>query len=216
MTQAADIIRDKRRTFALPGGAHDRTIRFLARALPAGVGAVVAVMIVAPLFPRGEVSFLLDRNRVAVTQERVRVEQAMYRGQDNRGRAFSLTAGSALQRSASVPVVELRNLDARMQLADGPAELHAPEGSFHYDSNMVDVHGPVEFNSAGDYRLSTSNVSIDLKAQRVSGTGGVSGTVPSGTFSAGQIDADLANRTVTLSGRARFSMQPGKLRNPAR
>lgn len=216
MTQAADIIRDKRRAFALPGGAHDRLVRFLAKALPGGVGAVVAVMIIAPMFPRGEVSFLLDRNRVAVTQERVRLEQATYRGQDNKGRAFSLTAGSALQRSATHPEVEMRNLAAQMLLADGPAELRAPGGLFHYDSNKVDVYGPVEFNSAGGYRLTTSNVSIDLKAQRASGTGGVSGTVPSGTFSAGQIDADLANRTVTLSGRARFSMQPGKLRNPAR
>lgn len=216
MTQAADTIRDKRRAFALPGGSHDRTVRFLAKALPAGVGAVVAVMIIAPMFPRGEVSFLLDRNRVAVTQERVRLEQAMYRGQDNKGRAFSLTAGSALQRSAATPQVEMRNLAARMLLADGPAELRAPDGMFHYDSNKVDIHGPVEFNSADGYRLTTSNVSIDLKQQRATGTGGVSGTVPSGTFSAGQIDADLANRTVSLSGRARFTMQPGKLRNPAR
>ena len=63
-------MRNKRRAFAAPGSSHDRLIRFLVRVLPAGVGAVAAVMILAPFTPRGEISFLLDRNRVAVTSER--------------------------------------------------------------------------------------------------------------------------------------------------
>ncbi len=215
MTQAADIIRNKRRMLALPGGTHDRVVHFLAKALPGGVGVIVAIMVIAPIFPRGEVSFLLDRNKVAITRERLRIEQAMYRGQDNRGRAFSLTAGSAVQASAKNPVVEMRNLAALMHLADGPAELRAPDGSFFYDQSRVDVRGPLEFSAAGGYRMTTSAVTIDLKQQHVTGIGGVSGAVPTGTFSADRFDADLDERTVTLSGRARLAMQPGRLRNPA-
>ena len=214
MTHAADLMRNKRRRFAMPGGAHDHMVRLLAKVLPAGVGVIVAIMVIAPIFPRGEVSFLLDRNRVAVTKERVRLEQAMYRGQDNRGRAFTLTAGSAIQHSAAVSVVEMKNLAARMQLSDGPAELSAADGAFHFDTNKVDIHGPLAFQAAGGYRLTTSAVSIDLKQQHVTGAGGVSGSVPSGTFSADRIDADLDDRTVMLSGRARLTMQRGKAKAP--
>src|ERR1700712_1202497 len=126
MTAQADLVRNKRRAFATPGSSHDRLIRLLARILPAGVGAVAAVMILAPFTPRGEISFLLDRNRVAVTNERLRVDKAMYRGADNQGRPFSLTAGSAVQRSASDPTVAMNDLVARMLLSDGPAEITAP------------------------------------------------------------------------------------------
>ena len=214
MTQAADQIRDRRRHFALPGGSHDRVVRFLALALPGAVGVIAAVMIIAPMFPRGELSFLLDRNRVAMTEDRIKLDQAMYRGADNKGRPFSVTAGSAVQHSPKVQMVEMTDLAARILLSDGPAELSAPDGTFHYDTNMIEVRGPVDFRSAGGYRLTTSAVSIDLKQQHVTGAGGVAGTVPTGTFSADRFDADLDNRTVTLSGRARLNMQPGRIRVP--
>ncbi|MEP7222251.1 MAG: LPS export ABC transporter periplasmic protein LptC [Novosphingobium sp.] len=214
MTHAADLIRNKRQAFALPGGSHDRLVRFLAIALPAGVGAIVAVMLIAPLFPRGEVSFLLDRNKVALAQERLRLDHAMYRGLDNRGRPFSVTAGNAVQHTAKVPVVNMSDLSARLLLTDGPAELNAPDGAFHYDTNIVDVRGPVDFRAAQGYRMTTSNVTIDLKQQHVTGLGGVAGALPAGTFSANRFDADLDERTVTLSGKARLRMEPGRMRMP--
>ncbi|MES2491742.1 MAG: LPS export ABC transporter periplasmic protein LptC [Pseudomonadota bacterium] len=207
MTQQADQIRDRRQHQAMPGGSHDRLIRFLATALPAGVGAVAAVMIVAPLFPRGEISFLLDRNKVAVTNERLRMDRAMYRGEDAQGRPFSVTAGSAVQHAAALPVVDLDDLAARIMLSDGPAELRAGEGAYNFDENAVRVQGPVDFRTADGYRLTTRDVNIDLKRQQVRGAGGVAGTVPSGTFRADRIYADLEQRTVALDGNARLRMQ---------
>ncbi len=66
MTEAADKIRDQRRHWAAPGGSHDRRVRLLAKWLPGAVGVVAAAMIVGPLFPKNEISFLLDRTKVAV------------------------------------------------------------------------------------------------------------------------------------------------------
>jgi lipopolysaccharide export system protein LptC len=209
MTREADIIRDRRRHFAMPGGSHDRLVGLLAKVLPAGIGAIAAVMIVAPLFPRGEISFLLDRNKVAVTGDRLRLDDAMYRGEDGQGRPFSVTAGNAVQRSASASVVELDDLSARILLADGPAELHAPDGSYDFGRNTVRVRGPVDFRAADGYRFTTRDVLIDLKRQQVTGSGGVAGTLPSGTFSASRLEADLEQRTVALQGRARLTMQGG-------
>ena len=207
MTDQADIIRNRRRLFAMPGGSHDRVVRFLNQALPAGIGAVVAVMVIAPVFPRGEISFLLDRNKVALANDRLRVEQAMYRGEDSTGRPFSVTAGSAIERSRTVPVVAMRDLSARILLRDGPAELKASTALYDIPHNIVDVAGPIDFRAADGYRMTTSNVRIDLRAQQVTGTGGVAGAVPSGTFSANRIEADLENRVVALKGRARLRMQ---------
>ncbi|MBC2664426.1 LPS export ABC transporter periplasmic protein LptC [Novosphingobium flavum] len=210
MTEQADLIRDRRRQFALPGGSHDRVVSFLAKALPAGIGAIMAVMIIAPIFPRGEVSFLLDRTKVAITNDRLRVDQAMYRGEDARGRPFSVTAGSAVQQSAKVDQVRMDDLAARILLTDGPAEIKAPDGTYDVGKNMLDLRGPVDFRAADGYRLTTNDVLIDLKGQKVTGSGGVAGTVPSGTFRAGSIKADLEERTVALEGRAHLTMQGGK------
>jgi lipopolysaccharide export system protein LptC len=214
MSRQADEIRDRRRAFAAPGSPLDRTVRLIAVVLPALVGAVAAAMLIAPLGPRGEVSFLLDRNKVDTANDRLRVDSALYRGTDKKGRPFTLAAGEAVQQSASVPVVKLNDLTARMELSEGPAVLSAPGGSYNIEERHVAVDGTVSFAAADGYRIAARGVSIDLPGRRLFGSGGVEGAIPAGTFSADSISADLDTRTLTLAGNARLRMVPGKLRIP--
>jgi len=214
MTASAETLRNRRQLFAAPGGAHDRLIRRLAKLLPALIGVVAALMILTPLTPRGEVSFLLDRNKVAIAENRLSVENAMYRGEDNKGRPFSIIAGEAVQQSSRVPIVQMRDLEARILLPQGPALLSAGSGSYDYDAQQVAVDGIVQFTAADGYRMSARNVSIDLENKALLGNGKVDGTIPAGTFSADRIMADLGNRTIKLDGHARLHMAPGKLRMP--
>lgn len=214
MTAQAEQLRDRRRAFAAPGGSHDRLVKFLATYLPAAIGVIAAVMVLSPLAPRGEISFLLDRNKVAITAERLHVDKATYRGTDKGNRAFSVTANTAVQRSAADPIVELDELVAKIAMKDGPASLTARDGTYNYDTEMVRVNGDVGFTAADGYRMVTRNVTVDLKQQRVTGSGGVQGTIPAGTFAANGIVADLEARTVALEGNARLRMEPGKLRMP--
>lgn len=214
MTAEADILRDRRRVFAAPGGAHDRLVGRLAKILPALIGAIAALMILLPLAPRGEVSFLLDRTKVDIADNRLRVDNAMYRGEDAKGRPFSITAGQAVQESARVPVVLMRDLEARILLSQGPALLNAGNGSYDIDAERVTFDGLVRFTAADGYRMVASNVSIDLVNRQLVGDGHVEGAVPAGTFSANRFLADLNERTVTLDGNARLRMAPGELRMP--
>ncbi|MCB2048920.1 MAG: LPS export ABC transporter periplasmic protein LptC [Novosphingobium sp.] len=214
MTVEADLIQDRRRRFATPGGSHDRLIRTLLKVLPIGIGVIAAIMILSPLSPRGEIGFLLDRNKVAVTDKRIAVDAAMYRGMDGHGRAFRVLAGNAAQISAETPVVEMVDLKAVLDMADGPARISAPDGSYNYRTEQIMVDGPVEFSAADGYRMTTNNVRIDLDKQTAFGSGGVSGSVPTGSFSAESIYADLTDRVVRLEGNARLRMVPGKLKVP--
>lgn len=213
-TSEARALRSRRQHFAAPGGSHDRLVGFLARALPMLVGIVAALMIITPLSPRGEVSFLLDRNKVALIDERLSVDNAMYRGRDDEGRPFSLLAGEAVQRSGVEGLVRMQDLVAQMVLAEGPARLSADGGTYDIAHETVAVDGPVRLTASDGYSMIARGVSVDLKARLMRGDDGVSGEVPAGTFSADTIRADLAARTLTLSGNARLTMIPGKLRMP--
>jgi len=214
MTTQADRMRNRRQAFAAPGGSFDRIIRWLAIGLPALVGVVTAMMLIAPLADRGEVSFLLDRNKVAIAEDRLRVDNAMYRGQDGHGRPFSLVAGEAVQQSARVPQVDMQDLVARILLPDGPAVLAAPAGRYAIDDEQVAIPGLVEFTAADGYSMNARNVTIDLTEQSLFGNGRVEGAIPAGTFSANSIRADLVARTLTLDGDARLRMVPGRLALP--
>ena len=147
-TSEAKALRSRRQHFAAPGGSHDRLVGFLARALPMGVGVVAALMVITPLSPRGEVSFLLDRTKVAVIDERLSVDNAMYRGRDDTGRPFSITAGEAVQRSSSEGLVRMKDLLAQLLLNDGPARLSAPGGVYDINEEVVTVDGSILVRTA--------------------------------------------------------------------
>ncbi|MGN6496839.1 MAG: LPS export ABC transporter periplasmic protein LptC [Tsuneonella sp.] len=213
-TQQAKELRSARQHFAAPGGSHDKLVGFLAKVLPMAVGVIAALMVITPLSPRGEVSFLLDRNKVALVSDRLRVDHAMYRGADDKGRPFSLTAGNAVQRSSQEGLVRMTDLVARILLPDGPAKLAAQAGVYAIRDQIMSVIGPVQLTAADGYSMTARDVSINLPARRMVGTGGIDGAVPAGTFSADRLVADLDARTVMLDGHARLHMTPGKLRMP--
>lgn len=210
-TQEAAVLRSERQHFAAPGGAHDRLVKILATTLPMAVGVMAALLVITPLSPRGEVSFLLDRKKVDVIDERLRADKALYRGVDDRGRPFSLTAGEAVQRSTAEGIVRMRDLAARILLPEGPAQLMAPAGEYNLMTDLVTVPDSVRFTAADGYAMQLDGVVVDLPQRTVTGAGGVSGLVPAGSFSADRLEVDLDARTVSLIGNARLRMEPGKI-----
>ena len=87
-------------------------------------------------------------------------------------------------------------------------------GKYNFSNQLVAVEGPVVFTAADGYRLTTQNVSINLNDRFVTGTGGVSGTIPSGTFSADRISADLDERILMLDGNVRMRFVQTSFRMP--
>lgn len=212
MSDAAALGRDKRMRWARPGSRHDRNVRVARVALPAFVGALAAILAITPLTQRAEVSFVLSKDRVAMAKERMRVTQAQYRGQDDKGQGFVLNAGSALQSTSKEPVVQLGNLSAELSSTTGPSTIIAPQARYNLDSEKLDVNGPLTYQSADGYKLSTSNVGADLNTRQLSSASPVAGQMPLGSFSAGNIRVDLGERTVTLGGRARLHIVQGAIR----
>lgn len=210
-TQQARNQRRGRQRQAAPGGLHDKLIRFLVIALPMATGAIVAFLVLTPLSPRSEVSFLLDRDKVEQIDERLRVDSATYRGSDDQGRPFSLMARQAVQRSSVEGIVRLDEVIARILLREGPAQLSAEGGAYDIDEELLDVRGPLMLRAADGYSLVARGVSVDLREQSLRGREGVSGAVPAGTFSADALRVDLDARTITLDGNARLRMVPGAL-----
>ena len=212
MSEAADRERVAKRSWARPGGFHDWLVRILKIALPAGVGALLAYMLLSPLSEKKEVSFLLDKNKVETAKERLRVEKAQYRGIDDRGRPFVIDAETAVQPSSAEPLVHIDGMAARIQLEEGPAVLRAERGRYDMNAQTVDVLGPILFTAADGYRLETRDVAIDLNTRSLSGSNGVEGVMPLGRFSAQRMEVDLPSRTVVLTGRARLHINQGGLR----
>ena len=183
---------------AAPGGSWDRLVAILKLALPAAAVAVLAACLIWPLTSQQEFSFILSKDRVAEAKERLRMDRAVYRGEDSKGQPFTISAASAVQKTSDTPIVELRDISAQLLTADGPARADAGVGRYDLERERIDVVGPVHLESAAGYRLDTSDVSIDLAGRRVLGSGEVTGKMPLGSFTAGRLTADITGRSVVL------------------
>lgn len=212
MSDARSGVGAVKRGWARPGAAHDRLIRIVKIALPVLIAIVVAFLVFAPLEDKQEVSFLLKKEDVGRANERMQVQSAQYRGQDNQGRPFVLDARQALQRSSAVPIVDIAGMSAQMQLDNGPARLEAGRARYNTSQERVQVIGPIQLSGADGYRMTTHDVAVDLRGQRLASEGSVQGQMPLGSFSGGRLEADLGNRTVVLTGRPRLHIVQGAIR----
>ncbi|GAM01121.1 LPS export ABC transporter periplasmic protein LptC [Sphingomonas parapaucimobilis] len=208
MSEIADRVRTQRQHWAAPGSRHDRFVTLARWLLPSAIGVLTAFLVMAPIYSSSEVSFVLDKKKVEVARERMKIQAAQYRGVDDKGQPFSLDAGSAIQRSSAEPVVQLNKLSAAIRLSDGPATVSANSGRYDMSTEQVQLDGPLDFRSAGGYDLRTHDATIDLQQRTLVSGGAVTGQVPQGHFSANKMRADLENRTVRLEGNARLRIVP--------
>lgn len=212
MAEPAAVGRSGKNRWAIPGSAHDRIVRWSKIALPSAVGALIAILALAPLGKKSDVSFILDKKKVQNAPEQLRVEQARYTGTDDKGQKFLMIADRAIQRSSNVPVVDISGMSARLNMAQGPLLVGANLGRYNLDTQKVNVDGPVKVVGGDGYRLATRDVTVDLKHRQLASSGPVSGSLRLGQFQAGELHADLGSRTVVLDHGARLKIVQGAVR----
>ena len=118
------------------------SIRWTKVVLPSAVGVLIAVLAVAPLEKKGDVSFILDKKKVQNAQERMRIELARYVGSDNKGQKFEIAANNALQRSSDVPIVDIQGMSAQLAMEQGPLMIGANNARYNLDTQQVAIDGP--------------------------------------------------------------------------
>lgn len=206
----ASLERDARRRWAAPAGRHDRLIGAARVVLPASIGVLAALLAVVPLTSARDISFVLAKDKVDIARERLRVSEAVYRGEDRRGQPFQLRAASAVQATSRDPVVKLNDLSAGIELTDGPARLVAPAGRYDMATERVAVDGPFRLTRADGSAIQTRDVTVDLNNRSLASAAPVDGRLPLGRFRADRIAADLQARTVTLTGGVRLHIVQGR------
>jgi lipopolysaccharide export system protein LptC len=212
MSELAERERTKRQLLAAPGSSHDRLIRILRVVLPSIIGMLLAILAFSPFSGTQELSFVLAKNEVNMAKERMRLTEALYRGEDSKGRPFSIRAGSAVQKSSAEPLLRMTDLSARILMPEGAASLLAGYGLYDLDKETMRVTGPLSFDSGNGYSLVASNVELAMRTRKLQSFGPVSGRTKIGTFNAGGLRADLDARTVTLTGGAHLRIDQNAIR----
>jgi lipopolysaccharide export system protein LptC len=212
MSEAARRDLAVKRHWAEPGSRHDLFVRATKFVLPILIIGLLVVLAIAPFDQRGDVSFILDKNKVDAAQERMRVEAARYTGTDDKGQKFSISADRAIQPTSDRPIVDIEGMRARLALENGPLSIVALNGRYNLDRQKVSIDGPVRVAGPDGYRLETRDVGIDLKNRNLASRGRVAGDMRLGHFEAGRMTADLGTREVVLTDGVRLKIKQGAIR----
>jgi lipopolysaccharide export system protein LptC len=198
--------------WATPNSGHDRIVRWAKIALPSAVGVLLAILFLAPLDRKGDVSFILDKKKVDSAPERMRVESARYSGTDDKGQMFEMIANRAIQPSSDTPIVAINGMLAKLEQQQGPMTIAADKGRYNIDTQQVSIDGPVSVKGNDGFTLNTSDVMVDLKQRELASQGPAQGAMRLGQFRANQIRADLDERKVILDGGVRLKIVQGAVR----
>ncbi|MGL5837797.1 MAG: LPS export ABC transporter periplasmic protein LptC [Sphingorhabdus sp.] len=212
LSNLADQERSQRQRIAAPGGRHDRLIRILRVFLPSVIGVLLALLVVAPFSNSQELSFVLAKDEVNMAKERMRLTQALYRGEDDRGRPFALRGGSAVQKSSTEPIIRLSDLSAEMLMGSGPTRLMAGQGYYNMDTEKLRMEGPMSYTTSDGFSITANNVEFFMKTKRIESFGPVSGSTKVGTFRASKLRADVDARIVRLEGGAQLRINQNAIR----
>ena len=212
MSEAANRKSAVKRHWAEPGSRHDLVVKATKFGLPIVIGGLVLLLAIAPFDKRGDVSFILDKNKVDEARERMRVEKARYVGEDNKGQKFVIVADRAVQPTSNVPIVAIEGMRAQLNLGKGPLSIAALRGRYNLEQERVQIDGPVRIAGPGGYRLATRDVTVDLDKRNLTSSGPVTGSMELGEFRAGRIRADLDQRTVNLDNGVHLKVYQGAVR----
>jgi len=189
---------------------HSRLVRILRVAAPASVVVVVAALIVGAVFKpfRAEIGGL-SIGELSVDGAKVTMDRPKLTGFRRDGRAYTVNAAKAIQDVTRPTVVELREVDGDLGMADNSSlRINAAVGFYDSAGQSLDLSQDVRIHNS-DYDVKLTSANIDFKAGVYRSNEPVTVVMANGTT----VSADSAlardnGQELTFSGHVRTVFLP--------
>ncbi|MEO0411456.1 MAG: LPS export ABC transporter periplasmic protein LptC [Pseudomonadota bacterium] len=199
------------------GGRYDKAIRVLRTLFPCLAIAVVLATAAYPIFAAKETSFVLARNTIEASEDRLRMINPRYSGVDASGRPFEVRAASAVQPRGIADAVTLTRIGAMMTLKNNAViEIDAETGIYSTAEETLNMTAPVLVTTSSGYRIDAKETQVDLDDHLVSSRQSVVAAGPLGVFRADGFESQIEDDTLVFIGNVTATLQPRKVRLPVR
>lgn len=197
------------------GGRYDKVITLLRGLLPASAIALAVVTAAYPFFNERETSFVLARDSVEASEDRLRMVNPRYSGVDASDRPFKVQAASAVQPRGVADEVTLTAIAASMELAgDIDVSINAGTGTYRPSQEILTLSGPVEVVTSNGYRIDASDSVVDLDDHLVTSDQKVDAAGPLGRFKAKGFQARIDEDKLIFTGGVVALITPQKAALP--
>jgi lipopolysaccharide export system protein LptC len=176
-------------------------IRFLRRALPAAMIALIVLL----LGWIGVRAVLTALNEAHGATGRVHMTNARLHGRDGRDQAFVLTSKDAIRDEKDPNRIELTQpaLEVASQDGQAPKKTKGDQGVYFSDRRILYMDGHVVFDNGQGSRFTSDHAVVDLQADTVTGNSAVHGDSPLGHIDASSYSVDQHGEHVVFIGNVR-------------
>jgi lipopolysaccharide export system protein LptC len=145
---------------------HSRTVRILRIAVPAGALLLVAGSVLATylnplrnLLPR-------DAGRVVVSGTKITMEQPKLAGFTKDSRAYNFTARAAAQDITKPDLLELKDINATVDMQDGQVRITSPEGVYNSKTEVLNLLRDIVLISS-NYECRLIEATVEVRSGKV-------------------------------------------------
>jgi len=155
-------VTDRARVFRA-AARHSRWVRFYRRAIPVSLVLVLATVAAIAYFkPLSKLANLpIDPSRLGLSGTKITMEAPRLAGFTSDARPYELTATAAAQDMTKPDVLELKGIDAKVELKDGQrVKIKAINGLYNTKSEILKLHDDIVLTTSSGYegRLSEATV----------------------------------------------------------
>jgi lipopolysaccharide export system protein LptC len=197
---------------------HSRLVRLLRFAIPAGIVAIVSILLVATFFNPFHLiaGFPIDPGKISVSGTKIVMELPRLNGFTTDSRPYELTARAAAQDLTKPDILELKDVDAQVELKDGQhVAVTSPNGVYDTKGEMLRLNDHISVSSTSGYEGHLSEATINVPTGNVVSESPVNLKLPNGLLNANRLEVMENGALIVFGGGVEMTVNRDQARGAA-
>src|SRR5215831_1946142 len=194
---------------------HSRFVRFLRLAIPAGIAAIVAILLVATFFNpfRLIVAFPIDPGKISLSGTKIVMELPRLNGFTTDSRPYELTARAAAQDLTKPEILELKDISAQVELKDGQrVTIKSITGIYDTKGELLRLNDQISLSSTSGYEGRLSEATVNVTSGDIVSESPVELKHPNGLLNANRLEVKENGALILFGGGVEVLLTPEQAR----
>ena len=182
---------------------HSRFVRFLRVAIPTAIVAVLAGLIAVTFFNPLKLiaNFPIDPGKVSLSGTKIVMELPRLNGFTGDGRPYELTARSAVQDVTNPQLLELSDLSAHVQQADGQKiDIQSVNGLYDTKAELLKLRDHIVLTTTSGYVAYLAEATAKIASGQIVSDSPVMVKLPNGTLTSKRLEVVDNGALLRFSG----------------
>jgi lipopolysaccharide transport protein LptA len=195
---------------------HSRFVRFLRFAVPLGIVAIVAILVASTFFNPSRLfaNFPIDPGKVSLSGTKIVMELPRVNGFSGDSQPYEVTARTATQDLTNPDILELRDVNAQVELKDGQhVTVTSPNGVYDTKGELLSLNDHVTVSSTSGYEAHLSEATVNTASGNIVSESPVEVKLPNnGLINANHLEVMEKGASILFGGGVETTLNPDQIR----